>query len=153
MILTLVQSTIFIAYVAFIWKKFGVLPSISESWYRLQGLEKSLFTFFCWGVGIPMLFQTDGTTAWFFCSGAGLGFVGAATMFRSGDKTTRWIHFIGAFAGMVCGLMGVGFERGDFTPSIIWVVISLIILLINFKNRMWWIEISAFFALIYGLLK
>jgi hypothetical protein len=100
-----------------------------------------------------MLFQTNETTAWFFCSGAGFGFVGAATMFRSGDEITRWVHFIGAFSGIVCGLMGVGFERHDFIPFIIWGIISLFMVIINLKNKMWWIEITAFFALIYGLLK
>lgn len=152
MIPTIIQTIVFIAYVMFLWIKFkGPLPSISESWYRLNGGWKSLFTFFCWGIAFPMCFQTNGTTGLFFLSGAGIGFVGAATMFRSGDKTTTWVHFIGAVTCIIAALAGIFFERGYILPFLIWAVVSILIELFKVKNAMWWIELSAFIAIIYGL--
>lgn len=153
MILTLIQATIFISYVTFLMIKFkGPLPSISESWYRLDGLYKSLFTWFCWGIGFLMLYQTNTTTPFFFLSGMGLCFVGAATMFRSFNKNATIIHFTGAVFGILFSLAGLYFERHTILPFVIFLFISSLLYLFKIKNRTWWIEIAAFASIIYGLL-
>jgi len=150
--LTFIQSLIFVLFVGFVWYRYGVLPSISESWYRLPGHWKDLFTFFCWGIGGTMLFQTDGTTPLFFISGSGFGFVGVATMFRSGDKVTKWVHFTGAVAGILFALIGIWVERTDPYPFFIWISSIPIILIFRIKNYLWWNELVAFFAVIFGFL-
>ena len=45
--------SVFISYVSFIWIKYGILPSISDSWYHLPENLKVLFTLFCWGFALP----------------------------------------------------------------------------------------------------
>ncbi len=156
MILTIFQACIFIAYVLFIYLLFGVLPSISDSWYKLQekgGVWYSLFTWFCYGIGIPMWFQTNGSApAFFFLSGIGLVCVGVATMFKLKDSITPYVHFIGATVGIVAGLVGIGLEREDWIPAMLFVAVSACITLFKVKNATWWIEITAFLCIIMGLL-
>jgi len=151
MTLTIIQAIIFISYVTFLMIKFkGPLPSISDSWYELDGLYKSLFTWFCWGLGFLMLFQTDGTSAMFFLSGAGLCFVGAATMFK--ESMTKTVHFTGAAIGIISALIGIWIERGSNIPLIIWLIFCVLFEISKVPNKTWWIEIIAFFAIIFGLI-
>ena len=147
--ITIIQAMIFIAYIAFLLIKFKrIWPSISDSWYELKGLQKSLFTLFCWSIGFLMFFQTDGSTGFFFLSGAGLCFTGAAAMFR--EKMTKTVHFAGAIASVLGAFMALYFERGSIYPVI---VFGLSVIFIHrIKNHIWWIEISAFACILYGLL-
>lgn len=152
---TIFQACVFVAYVLFIYLLFDVLPSISDSWYKLQekgGVWYSLFTWFCYGLGIPMLFQTNGIApALFFLSGAGLICVGVATMFKLKNSITSYIHFIGATVGIVAGLIGIGVERDNWLPSFLFVAVSAYIVLSKRTNATWWIEITAFICIIMGL--
>lgn len=153
MIITLLQAFVFLSYIGFIVYRFGVLPSISESWYRLEPLRKSyLFTLFCWSLSTLMLFQTNETTAWFFASGAGLAFVGAATMFKWTGAYTDKIHGLGAVVGIVCALVGLGVEYNNWMPTALFVAVGTTISAFKLQNRIWWIEIAAFVSVISGLL-
>ena len=156
MVLSIVQILIFLSYVTFIVIKFGVLPSISESWYELRdlgGVWYSLFTWFCWGLGFTMFFQTNDTAPYlFFLSGAGLCFVGAATMFKLSDDIQPYIHFVGALIGISCALVGIGVERQEWIPLIMFVLSALVLTFTVEKNRTWWIEIVAFTCIGLGLL-
>ena len=151
MYITILQGLTFVLYVTFIVNRFGILPSISESWYRLEGLQKSLFTFFCWSIGGLMLFQTNGDTGYFFLSGAGLSFVGAATMFKTDEAKSNYVHPIGAVSGIIGAHLGIIFERHIYIPSIIFVIFYLSIILFVKRNKMWWIEIFAFITILIGL--
>jgi len=154
-ILTLIQGLIFILYLTFIWVKFGILNSISESWYKLRelgGFWYMLFTVFCWSLGITMLFQTDKDMSFFIYSGAGLAFVGAATMFDLKGTVVPYVHFAGAAVGIVFALLGLGFERNAWIPLIAFASATLLIKLFKIKHSVWWIEIAAFLSAITGLL-
>lgn len=150
--ITILQGITFISYVTFILLKFGVLPSISESWYRLKGLQKSLFTWFCWILGGLMLFQTNGETGLFFCSGGGLLFVGAAAMFKTDEAKSNYIHPLGAIFGILGALAGIYVERHSFIPFGVFVFISVLIAIFIDKNKTWWIEMTAFTTILLGLL-
>jgi hypothetical protein len=150
--ITLVQGLTFILYVTFITIRLGVIPSISDSWYLLPGLEKSLFTWFCWVIGGLMLFQTNGTTPFFFLSGGGLMFVGAATMFKTDEAKSNIIHPLGAFLAIMGGLIGLAVERHTLIPLILFIISLVVIYLIVKVNKTWWIEILAFITILLGLL-
>ena len=150
--ITILQGLTFILYVTFIVRKFGVLPSISESWYRLKGLQKSLFTWFCWTIGGLMLFQTNGETGLFFMSGIGLMFVGAATMFKTDEAKSNLIHPAGAVLCVLGAFAGLYIERHAYIPFGIFILLATIILLTIKENRTWWLEISAFITILLGLL-
>ena len=153
MIITLLQALVFVSYIGYIIYRFGVLPSISESWYKLEPLRTSfLFTLFCWALSSLMLFQTNETTAWFFASGAGLAFVGTATMFKWSGAYTDKIHGLGAVVGISSALIGLGVEYNNWIPTAVFVAIGASLSAFKAKNTIWWIEIAAFCCVISGLL-
>jgi hypothetical protein len=153
MILTLIQGLIFVTYVIFIWIKFkGPLSSISESWYKLGEPLNVLFTLFCFSIGIMMPFHIVGTVPiFFFLSGAGLCFTGAAAMFKD-DNITSIVHMIGATICVIGGLLGIGVELGHWIPTIIFIISASLLRLLKVKNNIWWIEIVAFACILSGLL-
>ena len=147
--LLLFQIFVFITYVSFIVSSYGVLPSISDSWYSLPVGRKGLFTFFTWGIGIPMLLY--GTLP-MFVSGIGLCFVGAATQFKMKESYTRLIHFAGAAVGIVTPLLYFLLSFNIGLPFAVQLVGSLIIWNSNeFKNKLWWVEILGFLMVVYGI--
>jgi len=150
--LTLIQAIVFISFVSFLFFKFkGPLISISYSWYNLDGFQKYLFTLFCWGIAIPMLYQSNGSTLFFFISGTGLAFVGASTSFKDNDYLTNFIHLTGAGIAIVFAFIGIGIERHNWIPMIACAISIIVIKLLKIKNPIWWIEISAFLFIIIGL--
>lgn len=108
MLLTLIQGLIFITYVIFIMIKFkGPLSSISDSWYKLGEPLNILFTLFCFSIGLMMPFHIVGIAPiFFFLSGSGLCFTGAAAMFKD-DNMTSLVHRIGATICVIGGLLGI----------------------------------------------
>ena len=152
-IITVLQAITFIVYVTFLLIYFkGPLPSISESWYRLPGFSRNLFTFFCWILGFLMFFQTNGDSGLFFLSGAGLVFVGGVTQFKKDLAKSNLIHPIGAIFAIIGGLAGLIVERHTYLPLIVFSVLTLSIIVTPIKNKTWWIENSAFLTILSGLL-
>lgn len=153
MILTLAQFLIFVTYVAYIIYRFGILPSISESHYKLNTVRQGyFFTIFCWLLATTMVFQSDESTPLYFFSGMGLAFVGAATQFKWTGANTHIVHYLGAVLGIGCALMGLYFESGLWQPSVIIVVFSTICAINKTKNGIFWVEIASFLAIITGLI-
>jgi hypothetical protein len=144
----IIQATIFIAYISFIIYRYGVLPSISESWYVLPKGQKFLFTLFIFGMGVPMLFYDS---AVLFLAGSSLTFVGAATEFKSTEWIKDEVHYTGAALGITLPLLYFGFNNGLWIPLIAQVVGTIIITLTKTPNKIWWIEILAFVVIMIGL--
>lgn len=148
--ITTLQLLIFVAYVTFLLVKFkGPLPSISDSWYELPRKQKNLFTFFCWSLGLLMVFQGKEQLITFFFAGVGFFWVGAATMFKR--KITGRLHYLGASMAIILSLISIGIEGGVWYPLILWVVSSGLIKGLKINNDVWWIEIAAFVTIILGL--
>jgi len=154
-----IQSFVFIAYLAFIISKFGILHSISLSWYRLQ--EKNpkqgfLFTFFCWGLAIPMMMMSAyidaDTSTLIMLSGGGLVFTGSAAAFKSKDAKTDLVHFIGAATAIISGLLGIGLIYNNFVPMVIVALATILAYMNKLKNGIFWIEVIAFISIIVGLI-
>ena len=147
--LLLIQLFIFISYITFIVSTYGVLPSISESWYRLPLKLKGLFTLFTWGIGIPMLFYGNETM---FLSGAGLCFVGAATQFKMTAAYTRLIHYAGAGVGIILPLLYFAFGYEVYAPILFQIISAVLIMAIpKIDNKLWWIEIVGFLTIACGI--
>lgn len=153
MILTILQLFIFVTYVGYICYRFGVLPSISESHYKLNEVRSGyLFTLFCWALAITMVFQSNESSPLYFFSGVGLAFVGAAAQFKWTGANIHIVHYLGAFVGIAAALAGLYFESELWQPSIIFTTSVIIIVLGKVKNPTFWIEIVAFLVIITGLL-
>ena len=153
MILTIAQLVIFATYVAYITYRFGILPSISESHYKLNTVRQGyFFTIFCWALATTMIFQSDQSTPLYFFSGMGLAFVGAATQFKWSGANTHLVHYLGAVLGIGCAVMGLYFESHLWQPAAIIVVFSALCSINRTKNAIFWVEIVSFLAIITGLI-
>ena len=155
----LIMVGAFFSYVGYIWSKFGILPSISDSWYVLPEKQRPLFTFFCWGFALPAAIIgftiSDGSPfqfLMFFASG-GIMFVGVAPDFKKGlDKI---IHAVAALTGVIASAAYLLFVF----PEMWYVPVGFILgslLLYLYRQRLkeiWWIEILSFisFAIVSGV--
>lgn len=146
-ILFITMVTVFLTYIIFIWSKYGVQTSISESYYVLSKRLHPLFTFFCWGCAIPAIIL--GSSALMFFAGAGIAFVGAATQMH--EKFVRKIHVTAAIAGITFGHLAIIFQYNMWWLTAIFIVLSLLIIIFKEKNYIWWIEIMAFLSICYAL--
>jgi hypothetical protein len=149
--LTICQLLIFVTYVAYITNRFGVLPSISESYYKLnESRQGYFFTIFCWALAVTMVLKADNSSPLYFYSGVGLAFVGAATQFKWTKAGTDIAHYLGAFIGIECALIALWVES-NIWPQVLFTFITAIIVLFKIKNATFWIEIVAFVSIIIGL--
>lgn len=145
------QVTVFVAYIAYIWTKYGVLDSISESYYVLPNPIKHLFTFFLWTIAVPMMFivnSVDHADWWLFGSCACLVFCGAAAEYK--NNLTNVVHFIGAGGGIIFALAGL-VHQGIAAPLILMVATIVVLYKYKVSNKTWWIEIAAFVYIEAGL--
>lgn len=153
MILTLAQLLIFVSYVGYITYRFGVIPSISDSHYKLNTVRQGyIFTIFCWALAITMVFQSDESTPLYFFSGVGLAFVGAASEFKWTGANTNIVHYLGAVLGIGCAAMALYFESVMWQPAVSIVLFSGFCSIYKIKNAIFWVEIVAFVAIITGLI-
>jgi hypothetical protein len=148
-ILLLVSLTIFVSYITFIIINFGILPSISDSYYKLSLNSKFIFTLAMWGFAFPIIMLSENGLLFF--SGAGICFVGAAPLFK--EEFEGLIHRIGAITGIGLGLLALIIYYNSYYLVLLYVLIFLIIYLSKVNNRIWWIEILSFLTIIIGLLK
>ncbi len=129
----------------------GVPKSVSDSYYMMDGLWSSLFTWFCWIASSSLLpywigySQIDSNILPFIACG-GLLFVGAATQFRTHEKL---IHFSSAIVCFVSSYIWIALYGDVFI-----LVLSLIALMALFfaKNRLFWWEITAFVTIYISLI-
>lgn len=137
------QLSIFSVYLLFLISRFGVLPSISESYYRLGKLNW-MFTVFTWSLAVSTIFNGS---ALFFVSGAFMAFVGAATAFK--ESMTSTVHYVGAAGSIVFAMLAFWFDYGLWWPALFASFGSL--LLAYIPNRIWWIEIYCFVIYLLGI--
>ena len=142
-------STIsFIAYVVFLTIRVGILPSISESYYRLPERIHFLFPTFLCCVGFPIIATAQG--GWLFLAGFAIVGVGTAPLFK--ESFIGRIHYICAFTGISAGFISLMFDCHYFLYVGICFIPIYLLEQFNVKNKMWWIEIFSFVAILGGLL-
>lgn len=113
--LIIISLVIFLAYLAGMYKYFGIPYSISDTYYKLEARKKGtgwLFTAMCWGVGgllLPALLDITPESYQFtaFLACAGLIFVGAAPQFKL--SLTRSVHYGAAAVCVIFSQIWVGF--------------------------------------------
>lgn len=135
--------TVFVSYVSFIWIKYGIQKSISNSYYVLPTDLRFLMTFFCWLFAIPAMII--GSTPLMFLAGAGICFVGAAAAFK--EEMTHNVHMIGACGGVALSQISTIVDFHMWYMTAIFVVLSLLMILFRKQlkyKQIWWIEILAF---------
>lgn len=148
-LIPILQSLIFIFYIRFIIKRYGILSSISDSWYKLPESDNWMFTMFIWGIGIPMLMFATTENILYFFSGAFISFVGAAREFK--DRSADIIHYIGAAGGIAFALTALVLD-GIWFPFILVLTFSIALRSFKISNLTWWIEVIAFIFIELGLI-
>ena len=139
--------TVFLAYVSYIIAKYGVLKSISESYYKLPKKKNWLFVAFCWLFAFPAMIL--GNSLWMLFAGGGIVFVGAAAAMHT--FPTRAVHLAGAIGGMIMGCLAMIFQFN------MWYLVPAIAVgigvaaLVDKKHLMWWTEIAIFVAISIAL--
>jgi hypothetical protein len=148
-VLFIIMLTVFFGYVGAIWTKYGILHSISESYYQLPKNLKLLFTLFCWAFAFPAIII--GSNGLMFFAGSGICFVGAAAAFK--EDLTKEVHFIGAALGVLLSQLAILFIYKLWIIPAIFVIFSLFMLFVIKKHTIWWIEIAAFLSICitYGI--
>lgn len=157
----LIMVGVFFTYLGFILLKYGILPSISDSWYHLSKKLKPLFTLFCWGIAFPAMIIgltiSEGNQFQFliFLGASGIMFVGVAPDFMSKNGLDKKIHRIAAIVGVVANTLYayLVFPSLWYIPTIF--VISTLILF-AFKRKVQeilWIEVLSFtcYAMVSGI--
>jgi hypothetical protein len=145
--LLLISTIIFISYNGFITIKYGILPSISESFYRLPERYNFLFTLALWGFAFPITMVAS--SGLLFFAGGFICFVGAAQHFK--EKFEGKYHYAFALIGVVLGILSLYFEyRTPITATAI-VLLTTFYNLMNFKNKTLWTEYTAYLLILLSL--
>lgn len=135
--------TVFFAYVIFIWSKYGVQKSISESYYVLPKKWNWLFVMFCWLFTFPAMIL--GASYWMLFAGAGIVFVGAAAAMHT--FPTRTVHLAGAIGGMIIACLAIIIQYHMWYMVVGISALALLAMLLDKKHVMWWTELIIFTAI------
>lgn len=145
----IISMSVFWLYLTGIILYRGIPDSISDSYYVIgeDRLLSSLFTWFCWIVAmflLPYWMDHDGgILAFIACTG--LGFVGAAPLFKSHQKT---IHFTSA---AVCFSSAYAWLLINST-TIFFISLAVLSALYFVKKRTFWWEVTAFVSIYTSLI-
>lgn len=140
----------FAIYTICIAKRYGVLYSISSSWYKLPKNRRWEFILFTWSLGISLVLvaQRVHNDAYAY-AGMLMCFVGLAGHFKS-YKAVNVIHNIGSVGCilMCCILLIID----NYWGSLLGIIIGIIFLKVFKKNNfVWWFEVISFCCIIAGL--
>lgn len=147
---------VFALYTVIILKTFGVLPSISDSYYALR--KRNLlapFTFFCWGTAFPLiiywieLLPNDWNFLPFIACGS-LMFVGASPAFKD-LELERKVHSTSA---IICAIAAYTwtFLYGSIFLGINFILLSIVLYFILKRNKTYWLELISFINIYTQLL-
>lgn len=150
MIAILISFVVFISYLSYILIRYKIQPSISDSYYRLTGIDRWLFTLSTWGYTVPLVASVVTWTKWtdllIVFAGGLLCMVGIFPDFR----ITKRFHEIGAEGGILLAFIWI-----LTTP--IWFIAIPSILIIAFlfwrkpRNHTFWIEVLSYFSILTSI--
>lgn len=141
--LFILMLTVFLSYVSFIWIRYGIQKSISDSYYRLPQKLKFIFTLFCWGFAVPAIILGDNVLM--FLAGSGIAFVGAAAAFK--EKMTHNVHMIGAYGGVLLSQISIFYNYHLWGLNLLFIILAGTLFIFNIKNKIWWSEVLAFLTI------
>lgn len=156
MVAAIFQLLVFTYYLAYITRQYGVLSSISESYYML-GKKSGYFTLFCFLLAFPMFLHSrefnpglavEADYTWLFFVSMLLSFTGAAAAFKR--PVTDVVHFVGAACGILGAIVGIALQYNMPLLILGWFISSAIAA--GFKNPVYWVEVVSFAWVMVGLL-
>lgn len=165
-----IATSLFTVYLYTMVKMFGIPPSLSDTYYLLEGTKKGagiLFTFIMFILVFtfaPIMIEvsTESTQFLAFLSLLGIGFVGAAPKFKGVTQESR-VHIVGAFIAAISSTLWMLFNISYKTIPNIQTVVSVVLLcalpvvltVLICKTKtlrtsyIFWGEMAALFALFF----
>lgn len=154
LILLIISLIVIGSYLGYVTLKYGVQESISDTYYTLG--RPSWFTLVIWGMILPLLIagMIAGGSGFLFFAGAAIMFVGAAPAFKLEESIESKVHIIATYIGAGLGSLSVIFDFKWWFLGIPFIVTSLLLLtdILKLKNKIFWIEISAYIMLFLTIL-
>lgn len=141
--------TIFVVYLAVSLMSFGIPTSLSETYYHWEEKGRDLgilFTSFIWGMTFPLMIvwidvlPNDQNFIPFIAS-ASLMFVGAASAFKA--SLTNEVHFTAALIAALASYIWA-FAYGIPAIAFATFVLSMVGVVVNKDNKLFWLEMGAF---------
>ena len=93
---------IFLSYLTITTVKYGWLPSISESFYRLPTRLNWIFSIFLWAISVLLIWATWDTTLIVLAGSCIMG-VGVFPYFLE----EKWMHYVFALLGISLGMISL----------------------------------------------
>lgn len=147
----IIQLIVFTTFMWYITYHYGMLPSVSDSWYELTFAGKFLFTGVMWTLGVTtLLLYPYGW--WFVASGVLLPLVGVAAAFREKHNAVDKLHVIGATGSIITVMLGLAFNH-IYYPLVITLAFSVAAERLKLKNQTLWVEVVSLVMAVIGELE
>jgi hypothetical protein len=140
---------IFTAFIVFIIRRVGVLPSISDSFYKLGKYGGLFWLVLASMAGLMVLL--DRQNPYLIISAAGLLFTCGSPYFEI-EYPDKPVHFVGAATAILSAFVNLYVTYGFWQPFALFVVGVGLIALFRIKNHTWWVEVWAFYLIIIGMI-
>jgi hypothetical protein len=135
-LLSLITATILLSCIT---AKWGVLPSISASYYKLKKEGRGDWFFFGMiAFSTPLLYDCD--SVYLAASVGSLWFVGVAGAYDDAKMINR-VHYTAAGLAIFFAMIHI-WLAGLWCMVVLFLIASVIIVIFA-KNRVWWVEIAA----------
>ena len=146
-ILLLISFTIFTLYIIGVMLIYGVLPSISDSYYHIPEGYKLIFSFALIGFAFPIIMFDNRVLN--FIAGGLICFVAVSPEFKlvyEGD-----IHYACAVGGVIFGMLSLWINYKGWKYVVAFILLALAAI-ITLHNATWWIEVLAFYTILLKLM-
>ena len=155
MIYTLIEIAVFILFTGGMYLKYGMITSISNSWYKMEGERfQYLFQLFLLIILMVNIFHEERIEGppYFIFSSAGLALVACTPMYR--HKSQERVHGFGAMLAIVLGYVAVWdkFETITLFWTLPFLLVSIFISSTKPKYFIWKSEVIAFAGIEVGKL-
>ena len=149
-------------YLIYVYWRHGMTKSISETYRKLIGWERPLFTITMWAVAIPIMIvgiesvPNNWPEVLFFLAGFDICLVGASPAFWT-NKMELTAHLIGSYGGIGMGMIACLLYL--FSPAVLlsvmgylaFVIIQIFVKKLRINNYIYWMEVAAL-VVISGIL-
>lgn len=151
----ILQTTIFGLYIWYVIAKFGILPSVSQSWYveaNVNGKKKKwMFVAFIVSIStLTILLGYLTKNIWFYASGGSLLIVAFAPAFRSEHRIVGILHTGGTVLGIAFACYAM-ITHGIYFPFVFGAAITLVIERLKIENSTFWNELVWFYSIMIGI--
>lgn len=138
--LTLIAAIILTIYLLLIGKQ----PSISESVYT----SRYGWLFYPVLIAVTTLLMIQADNLCIFVAGGCIWFTAAANKFH--EEITKTVHYFGAVLGYTIAMVWI-FCNVNWILPVGWLLFTILLLSLNTKRRIYWIEVVGFYIIILSL--